>query len=490
MRSPVSLTARLSLLFAGSAACVLLIAGLLFERAASNRFLEHDMEELDGKMALIHETLGNITSFDALAALPLRLHDTMMGHPGIAVTVASGDGKVLFSIGQSAVVDHLLRNIDFDQPGPQTWSSDDHSYRIVAKRVALGMPGNQAANVAIAFDITRDQVFMREFQQFLWFGMILAALAMGWLAWVAVRKGLSPLNDVSAQMASITAQQLDMPIPAAAVPQELVELVTSFNTMLARLDDSFRRLSEFSSDIAHELRTPIQNLVIQTEVTLTSERGVSEYRANLQSNLEEFARLSRMISDMLFLAKADNMLLVPHREWIDLHSEVARMLEFYEALASDRGVRLTQSGAAVVHADRLMLQRALSNLLSNAIRFTPDGQAVEITLGEVAHRPTMTVANPGTAIPAKHLSRIFDRLYRVDASRQDARSESLGLGLAITKSIIEMHGGSISVESGNEWTCFTITFPAVPVPGQADGTSTLSPQVPGMPQRVADGLRP
>jgi two-component system heavy metal sensor histidine kinase CusS len=462
MRSPVSLTARLSLLFAGSAACVLLVAGLLFERAASNRFLEHDMEELNGKMGLLHETLGSVTSFDALATLPLCLHDTMTGHPGIAVTVATHDGKVLFSVGQRAVVDHLLRSVDFDQPRPATWSGDDHTYRIVANRVTLGVPASQPASVAIAFDITRDQEFMREFREFLSFGMMLAALAMWWLAWVAVRKGLAPLNDVSAKMANITAQQLDMPIPAATVPQELVELVTSFNTMLARFDDSFRRLSEFSSDIAHELRTPIQNLVVQTEVTLTNERSAGEYRANLQSNLEEFGRLSRMISDMLFLAKADNMLMVPQREWIDLHSEVAGMLEFYEALASDRRVTLTQRGAATVHADRLMLQRALSNLLSNAIRFTPAGMAVEVTLGELDHRATMTVANPGTEIPAEHLSRIFDRLYRVDGSHQDAGGENLGLGLAITKSIIELHDGSISVKSEQEWTCFTITFPAVP----------------------------
>ncbi|HCN91431.1 MAG TPA: two-component sensor histidine kinase, partial [Oxalobacteraceae bacterium] len=131
--------------------------------------------------------------------------------------------------------------------------------------------------------------------------------------------GLSPLNEVSTMMANISAQRLDMPIPTSGVPQELKELVSSFNTMLARLDDSFRRLSEFSSDIAHELRTPIQNLMVQTEVTLTGEYNAIEYRTNLQSNLEEFGRLSRMISDMLFLAKADNRLLVLRRESIDLH---------------------------------------------------------------------------------------------------------------------------------------------------------------------------
>lgn len=462
MKTPISLTARLSLLFAGSAVCVLLFAGLLFERAANNRFLEHDTEELDGKMVLLHETLGNITSFDGMAALPLRLRDTMSGHPGIAVTVAASDGRILFSVGPSAVVKHLLQGTEIGKPQPATWSLDNHSYRIVANRIALGIPANQPASVAIALDISRDQEFMVEFREFLWFGMVLAALAMGWLAWVAVRKGLAPLNEVSAMMANISAQRLDMPIPTSGVPQELKELVSSFNTMLARLDDSFRRLSEFSSDIAHELRTPIQNLMVQTEVTLTSEHDAIEYRTNLQSNLEEFGRLSRMISDMLFLAKADNRLLILRRESVDLHSEVERLFDFYEALASERSVSLIQRGAATVHADRLMIQRALSNLLSNALRFTPDGMAVEVTLGEdFDHQVTISVANPGAAIPAEHLPKIFDRLYRVDASRQDARSENAGLGLAITRSIVEMHEGKMSVASEKEWTCFTITLPSV-----------------------------
>ncbi len=462
MKTPISLTARLSLLFAGSAVCVLLFAGLLFERAANNRFLEHDTEELDGKMTLLHETLGTITSFDAVAALPSRLRDTMSGHPGIAITVATSDGRVLFSVGPDAVVSHLLQGTEIDNPQPVTWSLDSHSYRIVANRVTLEMPASPSANVAIALDISRDQEFMAEFREFLWFGMIMAALAMGWLAWVAVRKGLSPLNEVSTMMANISAQRLDMPIPTSGVPQELKELVSSFNTMLARLDDSFRRLSEFSSDIAHELRTPIQNLMVQTEVTLTGEYNAIEYRTNLQSNLEEFGRLSRMISDMLFLAKADNRLLVLRRESIDLHAEVERLFDFYDALASERGISLTQRGAATVHADRLMIQRALSNLLSNALRFTPEGMAVEVTLDkDFDHQATIAVANPGMAIPAEHLSKIFDRLYRADASRQDAHSENVGLGLAITRSIVEMHEGKISVASEKEWTCFTITLPTV-----------------------------
>jgi two-component system heavy metal sensor histidine kinase CusS len=459
MKSPLSLTAHISLLFAGAAACVLLVAGLLFQRAAENRFMEHDSEELDGKMALIRDVLSHITRPDALAALPLRLHDAVAGHPGIVITVAGNDGTVLFSVGQAEVVKHLLAGAEIGKPQPVTWSIDKHTYRLIDNRLALGIPASQPANVAIALDITSDQEFMAELRESLWFGMAMAALTMGWLGWIAVRKGLSPLKEVSAMVASVSAQRLDKPMPTAGVPSELQELVSVFNSMLARLEDSFRRLSEFSSDIAHELRTPINNLMVQTGVTLTQERDATEYRTNLQSNLEEFNRLSRMISDMLFLAKADNRLVVPQREVIDLQAEVAKLFDFYEALASERQIRLAQSGMATVYADRLMIQRALSNLLSNAISFTPEGRAVEVTIKEDAERAMIAIVNPGPQIPAEHLPKIFERLYRVDASRREGHTENIGLGLAITKSIVEMHGGTISAESANGRTCFAITLP-------------------------------
>jgi two-component system, OmpR family, heavy metal sensor histidine kinase CusS len=462
MKSPISLTVRLSLLFAGSAACVLLVAGLLFELAFENRFQEHDMEELGGKMEFIRDEIKNITSPAAMAALPLRLSDVAIGHPGIVITVAASDGTVFFSVGRAGVVKLLLEGAEIGKPQPGIWSLDNHTYRIVTSRFALGIPASQPANVAIALDITSDQEFMAEFREFLWFGMALTALAMGWLGWVAVRKGLSPLHDVSAMVANVSAQQLDKPLPTAGVPRELQELVSAFNRMLGRLDDSFRRLSEFSSDIAHELRTPINNMMVQTQVTLSRERDTGEYHTNLQSNLEELERMSRMVSDMLFLAKADNSLVAPKRDVINLHAEVAKLLDFYEALASERHVQLGQSGAATVCADRLMIQRALSNLLSNVIRFTPEGMAVEVTIGENADQVMASIVNPGPEISAEHLPKIFERLYRVDPSRREGYTENVGLGLAITKSIVEMHGGTVRAESAKGRSCFTITLPKQP----------------------------
>lgn len=460
MKKPVSLTARISLLFAGSAACVLLTAGLLFERVGENQFQKHYRMELDGKMELVRNALGSITSPVSLDALRMRLRDTIVtSHPGIAITVTAGDGTMLFSVGQAEVVKRLLEGAEIGKPQPVTWTFGNHTYNIATERIAFGIPASQPVNVAIALDITSDQEFSAEFMKFLWFGMALTTLAMGWLGWVAVRRGLSPLHDVSAMVANVSAQQLDKPLPAECVPRELEELVSAFNRMLAQLHDSFRRLSEFSADIAHELRTPINSMMMQTQVTLSRERDSGEYHANLQSNLEELERLSRMISDMLFLATVDNSLIAPKREVIDLQAEVAKLFDFYEALAGESHVRMVQNGAATVCADRLMIQRALSNLLSNAIRFTPEGMAVEVTIGENANQAMIAVANPGPEIPAEHLPRIFERLYRVDAARREGHAENVGLGLAITQSIIEMHGGTIGAESAKGRTCFTITLP-------------------------------
>jgi two-component system heavy metal sensor histidine kinase CusS len=459
MKNPLSLTLRISLLVAGSAACILLVAGFLFELAFEKQFEKHDMEELVGKMGFIHDELRNITSPAAITALPLRLRDETIGHPGIAITVAGGDGTVFFSVGRNEVVKLLLEGTEIGKSQPSTWSIHNHIYRVAANRFALGMPATQPANVAIALDITDDQKFVNEFKTLLWFGMFLAALLTGWLGWAAVRRGLRPLHDVSALMANVSAQELDKLAPIAAVPVELQELSSAFNRMLMRLNDSFRQLSEFSSDLAHELRTPIHTMMVQTQVTLSRERDTDEYCANLQSNLEELERLSQMVSDMLFLAKADNNLVIPKEEVIDLQSEASKVLSFYEALASEHRVHLVQSGAATVCADRLLLQRALSNLLSNAIRFTPEGLAVKVTIAENATQAMIAIENPGPQIPAEHLPKIFERLYRADSSRREGVSENTGLGLAITKSIVELQGGTIEAESEAGRTCFTITLP-------------------------------
>lgn len=460
MKIPVSLTVRLSLLFAGATACVLLVSGSLFEFAVEKQFHRHDMEELDGKMHLIRDLLSNETSYETIKALQPELRNAVVaGHPDMTIIVIDSNGTVLFSVGQAKMVKLLLEGSGIAKTQPVTWSLDKHTFRIASKSIALGIPASQPAKVVISLDITSDQEFIEGFRMFLWIGIGWCTLIMGLLGWIAVRKGLLPLHDVSAMLANVSTQQLDKPIPMAGVPPELQELISAYNRMLGRIEEAFRRLSEFSSDIAHELRTPINNMMIQTQVTLSCERDIGEYRANLQSNLEELERLSRMASDMLFLAKADDGLIVPKREVIDLRAEMQKLFDFYDALAGERRVQLVQSGTATVFANRLMIQRALSNLLSNAIRFTPEGMAVDVTIGENANQAMIAITNPGLEIPAERLPKIFERFYRADPSRREGDTENVGLGLTITKSIVEMHGGTISAESEKGRTCFTITLP-------------------------------
>jgi two-component system heavy metal sensor histidine kinase CusS len=455
MSTPISITARMSLLFALSAAGVLLIAGAIFEQALNARFLKEDTVELEGKMEVVRNVLSSAHKYEDVSEVPLRLNDIVFGHPGIIISVRTGDG-VLFSAGDRQIANQLVNEMVLPYSQPATRRYGKRVYRFISSWVRQGKAMTQAV---IALDITDDQNFVAEFQRYLWFGMALVLFVLGWLSWIVVRHGLAPLRKVSTMVAAISTRQLDKPLTDKGVPSELHDLVAAFNTMLARLDDSFRRLSEFSSDIAHELRTPIHNLLIQTQVTLGGQESLDTYRSVLQSNEEEYQRLSRMISDMLFLAKADNKQMVLNLEDVKLHEEVASLFDFYEALASDTGITLQLSGTAQVFADRLMIQRALSNLLSNAIRFTPPGMAIKVDINNESGWVNLAICNPGPEIPQEFQELIFERLYRVDPSRREGHTDNVGLGLAITKSIVEMHNGLISVISKEGLVTFLIRLP-------------------------------
>jgi two-component system heavy metal sensor histidine kinase CusS len=314
--------------------------------------------------------------------------------------------------------------------------------------------------VAVAVETDEHHRFMTVLRRNLWIAVAIGILSSALLGWIAARRGLAPIRQMARVARLVTANRLDDRLPVGQLPIELHELANAFNEMLSRLGDSFRRLSEFSSDLAHELRTPVANLITQTHVALSRARSADEYREVLYSNSEEFDRLARMITDILFLAKADHGLMVPRNEHVNLATEVHDLFEFYDALAEDLGVSLGLDGEGAVVGDRLMIRRALSNLLSNAVNHTPRGGKVQVRIAMTdAGETNIRVENPGDVIPQEHLPHIFDRFYRIDASRKRS-TEGAGLGLAITKSIVAAHGGSVRAESCNGRTLFEIAFPA------------------------------
>jgi two-component system, OmpR family, heavy metal sensor histidine kinase CusS len=246
------------------------------------------------------------------------------------------------------------------------------------------------------------------------------------------------------------------------VPVEMADLARELNHMLDRLQDDFRRLSEFSSDLAHELRTPISNLLTQTQVTLSHPRGAHDYRQALASNSEELQRLARTVSDMLFLAKAEHGLALPSLETIDLAHEATALLDFYDALAADRELTLRLDGQGSIQGDRLMVRRALSNLLTNAIRHAHTGTAVVVRVATQTQDVELSVDNQGTPLEADLLPRLFDRFYRADKARTHPSSDGAGLGLSITRAIVQAHGGRVGAESAGGHNRFWLRFPRRP----------------------------
>lgn len=455
--TPFSLTARISLLFAGAVIAVLLVTGVMLTRAVDTHFRQADLDELEGKLDLIGHLLARAANPGALDELPRQLDDALVGHPGLAVAVKDPAGNIWFATSGADFPHTLLREPGKDPDVLQEWSQGGAHYRGLVRGVRAG--NGEIHNVALALDMRDHEAFTVGFRRMLMLAMVLAAAAMAGLGWIATRRGLSPLRRIAETAAGISAERLGARLPDKDVPAELQAPVASFNAMLARLDESFRRLSDFSSDIAHELRTPISNLMTQTQVVLSRARDQDIYRETLHSSLEEYERMARMVDDMLFLAKADNRLIVPRREVINMEEEIERLLEFHEAQASDRNVQLDREGSARISGDRLMLQRAVSNLLSNAIRHTPAGGTVRVILSSAADAAIVTVENPGPPIPPEHLAHVFDRFYRVDPARRGGADEHHGLGLAITQSIVEAHCGRVSAISTEGITRFALRIP-------------------------------
>ncbi|MXI49973.1 heavy metal sensor histidine kinase [Pseudomonas moraviensis] len=442
-----SLSTRLALLFAACTAVVSLFAGVLFDRASEAHFIELDQQQLETKLIGLRRALQDLQP----AQREARLADELSRQADLSLRITSGDGRHWYD---SSV--QIPKNLPL-QTGLSTISHDGTDYRVL--RAPLYPDAADSPQLTLLLDITHHQHFLTRMQHLIWLTVGLSALATALLGAWAARSGLRPLRRMSAVARGISAQSLNARLPEEKMPPELAEMAYSFNAMLERLDDSFQRLSAFSADIAHELRTPLSNLLTHTQVTLTRPRALEDYREALHSNLEELQWMAQLVNDMLYLAKADHGLLMPKREPLELADEADMLLEFFAPLAEDAGVSLSREGEARIEGDRGMLRRALSNLLDNALRFTPAEGYVRLSIVDEGETVRVCVENSGEGISAQLLPRLFDRFYRADPARQEGSSEHAGLGLAITQSIVRAHGGTIHCESEVGFTRFVIQLP-------------------------------
>jgi len=353
----------------------------------------------------------------------------------------------------------MAEQLDVAELIRRTRNSPEHSvamtgargrpFRVASAIAWAGMPPAHADIIQIAIDVTQEEALLRRYRLWFWAILLASSVLFPVLGYRIARHGIRPVEEVAATARRITSTNLRERIEAEGYPSELASLAGTFNEMLNRLEESFDRISRFSADIAHDLRTPIHNIRGEAEVALARARTVNEYREVIESMLEEGVRLSDLIGDLLFLARAESPVNDLRREPVNIGRLLGAVCDYFEASASNGGIDLVaEQGAESVTAelDRSLMLRALSNLVSNAIVHTPSGGTVTLATRTESAAICIDVSDTGAGIPAEALPRVFDRFFRVDPSRS-ATSGGTGLGLAIVQSIMTLHGGHAEISS-------------------------------------------
>jgi two-component system heavy metal sensor histidine kinase CusS len=316
----------------------------------------------------------------------------------------------------------------------------------------------EAYTVQLAQDRSSDEQVERNFALLFIAVLLGGVVASTLIAIIVTRRGLRPLRKMAESLGRIGPDQLKERIGSAGWPHELQPLASGFDQMLKRLDDSFTRLSQFSADLAHELRTPIANMLGEAQVALTRDRNAAEYREIIESTVAECERLSRIVDNLLFVARVDAAREPIARKRFDVRAAVEKIAEFYQTAADDHHVTITCTGNGQIYADPDLFERAVGNLLDNALRFTAEHGSIRVAVSKHNSDFEIAVCDNGSGISSEHLPHVFDRFYRAESSRS---SDGAGLGLALVKSIVELHGGSAAIQSElNHGTTVVLRFPA------------------------------
>ncbi|MFC6338122.1 heavy metal sensor histidine kinase [Pseudomonas sp. CCM 7891] len=319
--------------------------------------------------------------------------------------------------------------------------------------------GGRKVHLTAAHIMGKEMAMLAAFRERIYLAVSAAFLLTALLGYMLLRRGLKPLHTMAAHAANISPKHLDSRMNSEHTPIELQQLNDAYNAMLDRLADGYQRLMQFSADLAHEIRTPIGSLMGHCQVALRQSRSEDEYQALLASNLEELERISRMVESILFLARADEAQSVVERQPLSLHDELQRIAGYFEGLAEERQMTVHATGDGTLKADPLLLRRALSNLVANAIRYADEGSEILMRATAANGGWRIEVENQGPMLTDATLRKLFDRFYRGDASRHQS-SDSNGLGLAIVTAIMQLHGGEVSVKQPQPGTiCFTLFFP-------------------------------
>lgn len=451
-----SIAGRLALMFAGVAVAVFAVTGVALHHVLARELDRYQAEQLQGHLEdirymLVHgrsqrllqhakEKMDELSSADGHTRYWLWSDDPAWRHGDDARGMADA---ALASAGMVIVP---------QQPGTQRMS-------VLGTRVAAN-DIRPAVVLVAGMDMQGIAHALNTFESALIVLTVLgSALVAGLGYWVAVA-GLRPVQQLSQEAQRIGPDSRGERLRLPALPMELMDMGASFNAALDRLNAAYQQLETFNADVAHELRTPVANLIGQTQVALSRERSAPALREVLQSNLEELERLRGIVADMLFLARAEQGERVRSRVQVSLAQEVRKIIDFFDMVLDESGMAVQVQGDAQLWAETSLLRRAVSNLLQNAIQHASGSPRIEVCIGQPEPGwAELSVANASPPLAQEQLEHVFDRFYRADHARTNS-FESHGLGLAIVQAIARMHGGAAFVRQGEGQISFGLRLPA------------------------------
>ncbi|CAI0998853.1 Probable sensor-like histidine kinase YedV [Serratia entomophila] len=460
----LSLTLRTAMLFALVAALVVSGTGwYLFSAMRQEMILRSDLQ-VTGRVAYFRHLLSQRFPLARLTA-NTGLFENMLGNEQDVLIFQHPGQKPLINVNPARLM-----------LPPITPTPTDKPQRLDAMRggeTPLGVPMRAASalvrledgtllQISAAHVLVNEQKMLARYLTRIVAAVAVAFLLIALLGYGVMRRGLRPLWRMAAQAAAIAPNTLSTRLSEQGAPQELQQLTRSFNAMLERLNEGYQRLTQFSADLAHEIRTPVGALMGHCQVALYQPRSVEEYETLLLNNMEELERISRIVENILFLARADNAQSALNYRRLDAAQELQRVADYFEGLAEERGITLSCEGEGALWADGMLFQRALSNLVANAVRYADENSLIRLWVGRQAGATAVRVINQGPPLAAGHLDKLFDRFYRADAARSTGTHAS-GLGLSIVRAIMTLHGGEARADcsAGEPSACitFSLIFP-------------------------------
>ena len=436
-----SITRRLVVMFALGALITFTIVGAALYGVLERELTRHQNDDLNTNLQNMRYSIERFGDLEHWPRLQTKMDTLSPADGSVRFWVLSDDPRFLYGKG----LDEMERvNQGEAGHGTLTLPITGRSYRTLSMRIGA-FADRPPVRLIVGVDTEPFEHTLRAFLvalTLLNLAAVALVMALGW--WIA-RIGLLPLQRLSTQARALRPKTLSQRLQVDGLPVELEDLTIAFNGALGRLEDAYQQLEAFNADVAHELRTPLANLIGGTQVALSRPRSATEFQETLQSNLEELERLRSIVNDMLFLARADQGEAATGLTAADVAHEVEMTIEFFEPLLDETGTTVAIEGELRTQATMniALFRRALSNLLQNAIEHSTAGARLVVTISQRAGAIWIAVANPGATIAATHLPRLFDRFYRVDSSRHDHGDvHGHGLGLAIVRAVATMHGGA------------------------------------------------